>query len=97
MAKIPYLATVPGDQAMNLLSPTGSRASFLRVVATVHMLIAILIVGGISWIDPTWVWRWFNTYSGSGYTPGQRALLFLTLGSGGLHNIVALSAVLVLV
>lgn len=32
---------------MNLLSPTGSRASFLRVVTTVHLAIGVLIVGGL--------------------------------------------------
>lgn len=82
---------------MNLLSPSGSRASFMRVVTTVHLAIGVLIVGGLFWLDPTWIGGSFRTFSSDGYAPGQRALLFLSVGSGGFHLVVAFSAVLVLV
>lgn len=82
---------------MQLLSPTGSRASFMRVLTTVHLAIGVLIVGGLFWLDPTWIGESFTTFSSGGYTPGQRALLFLSVGSGGFHIVVAFSAVLVLV
>ncbi len=52
---------------------------------------------GVFWLDPTWIGESFTTFSGGGYTPGQRALLFLSVGSGGFHLVVAFSAVLVLV
>ena len=82
---------------MNLLSPTGSRASFLRVVATVHLVLAVIVVGAFFWLDPTWISQAFTTFSNQGYTPGQQALLLMSIGSGGLHVVVAFSAVLVLV
>ena len=82
---------------MQLLSPTGSCASFLRVLTTVHLAIAVFIVGAFFWLDPTWVRQLFTTFSSGGYAPGQRALLFLSVGSGGFHIAVAFSAVLVLV
>lgn len=69
----------------------------MRVLTTVHLAIGVLIVGGLFWLDPTWIGESFTTFSSGGYTPGQRALLFLSVGSGGFHIVVAFSAVLVLV
>jgi hypothetical protein len=82
---------------MHILSPTGSRASILRVLTTVRLVLAVFIVGAFFWLDPTWISHAFTTSSSKVYTPVQRALLFLSVGSGGLHVVVAFSAVLVLV
>ncbi|MCU0689628.1 MAG: hypothetical protein MUE97_07810 [Phycisphaerales bacterium] len=82
---------------MHLLQPTGARAAFLRVFTTVHLALAVVITAGTLWVEPASVSEWFNTFPGSGFTLGQRALLFMSMGCGGLHVGVAFSAGLILI
>jgi hypothetical protein len=79
----------------HLLSPNGPRASFLRVLTVVHLVLVVVIVGGFLWVDPASITDWFTTFATSRSTLSQRAVLFVAMGSGGLHIAIAVSAVLV--